>query len=162
MACKLLIKFNNDTPHFVKKYYNEIAEITQEDVHSTKEFVDLVCPYDYNIPYGETSRIDFKIECILTNNQGVRIPINIQPNIENEHPIQMIDGIKTFFRTFTGNIYTDIRYSNLTNDQIISYIISGLIDDFKKLEYNLKKHHKIFRIISPDYSPMKVFIVNNF
>lgn len=162
MAYKLLIKFNNDTPQFVKKHYNGIAEYTQQKINNSKEFVDLICPHNYYIKYGEISRIDFKIECILTNNQGVRIPINLQPNIENDHPIHMIDGIKTFFRTFSGNIYTHIRYSILTNDQIKNYIISGLADDFKELEYNIKKNNIIFRLVSPDYSQMKVFIVNNF
>jgi hypothetical protein len=162
MAYKLLIKFKNNTPHFVKQYYNEIAEYTQQEITNSKEYLDLICPSDNKIQYGETSRIDFEIECILTNNQGIRIPINLQPNIGKDYPIQMIDGIKTFFRTFSGNIFTDIRYSILTNNEIISYILSGQINDFKNLEYNLKKNHKIFRLISPDYSPMKIFIVNDF
>ena len=84
-------------------------QYTQQEINNNKEFVDLVCPYDYIIQYGDTLKIDFKIECVLTNNQGLRIPINIQPNIENTHPIQMIDGVKTFFRSFTGNIHTYIH-----------------------------------------------------
>lgn len=162
MYYKLLIKLNNNIPQSAKKYYNKIAEETQSELLNNIEYLDLICPDNIVIDYGDTTDLDLKIECRLTNYRGERVPIKIHSNFENNHPLQMIDNVKVFFTSYTGNISINIRYSFLNNQEIIKHILSGEINEFEKLKYNIKKNNTIFRLVTTDYNPMKVFIVNNF
>jgi hypothetical protein len=162
MYYKLLIKLNNNIPQFAKKYYNKIAEDTQSDLSNNIAYLDLICPDNVVIDYGDTAEIDLKIECKLTNFKGEEVPIKIHSNIGIQHPIQMIDNVKIFFTSHIGNVCINVRYSFLNNQEIIKHILSGELNEFEKLKYNIKKNNTIFRLVTTNYTPMKVFIVNNF
>ena len=113
--------------------------------------VDLFCPIYYVIEKNSTQKIDFQIQCemVLETPQGIKnIPYLLIPRSSiSKTPLRMSNSIGMIDAGYRGNICAYVDHTDFGVDKVSDTFI-------------LNKGQRLFQIVAPDFSPIKVEIVD--
>ena len=134
----LYIKTNNPS---LKELYSSRCNFVDDSG------VDLFCPIYYVIAKDETVKIDFQIQCEMKLN-GKNIPFYLVPRSSiSKTPLRMSNSIGIIDKNYRGNICAFVDYTSCGVNKVTD-------------AYILSKETRLFQIITPDLSPIKVVLVD--
>lgn len=109
--------------------------------------VDLFCPIYYVIEKSSTVKIDFQIQCEMKLND-TNIPFYLVPRSSiSKTPLRMSNSIGIIDKNYRGNICAYVDHTDYGVDKVSDTFI-------------LSKGQRLFQIVAPDLSPIKVVIVD--
>ena len=163
MTYKLLIKFDDNLPNDIKRYYLEKSKQTLEDTEKDAGF-DLICPKDVRIKFGDVGTIDFGIQCAMKNDKGDLVAYKLHTRSSfYKYPLQMTNYTGIIDKGYRGNLMAKIRYCYLNNKEIKEYILSGqdISNHFNKwTNYDIKKDTRMFQLTGPALEDLTVYVVD--
>ena len=117
--------------------------------YSTDSGVDLFCPVYHVIEKNSTYKIDFQIQCQMKLGDEY-IPYYLVPRSSiSKTPLRMSNSIGIIDSEYLGNICAYVDHTN--------YGVNKTSDDSPLI---VNKGERLFQIVSPNLSPIKVKIVD--
>ena len=137
----LEILLDQSIPENIVEYYRQLQE-----KDSTDSGIDLAVVDDINIvPFG-LGTIDFKIKCQMKNVNEETVAYSLEPRSSiSKTPLIMANSRGIIDKDYRGNIMAKVRNIPLPDNNV---------------DYSVDSGKRLFQILSPDLSPLKLRIVH--